>query len=180
MRSRGPRCSMFGLFAAARRTLTLFCLIMTDSTPAQTNGTNRVRQFSIGKLAEWTVIAALTMGLAVSQSSLSVLLTSLLLVPSFVAYKCWRMRINPITTGAITGFSWPAALCFCAIVTTVREAEIVQGQLYTEDGPVAFFAGCAIFLTVFGGLFSILGMIGGAAIHFANSKLKQEQGERDL
>ena len=147
--------------------------------PLQINRTSRVSQFSIRELGEWTAFAALTIALAVQQSDLGFLLTSLL-VPSFVAYKCWRMRLNPIATGAITGLSWPATLCFCAIVTTVRKAEIVQGELYTEDGPGMFFVACAIFLIVFGGLFSVLGAIGGAAIHFANNKLNQDQRKLDL
>ena len=147
---------------------------MTDSMPLQVSRTGRVSQFSIRELGEWTAFAALTIALAVQPSDLSFLLTSLL-IPSFVAYKCGRMRLNPIATGAITGFSWPATLCFCAIVTTVRKAEIVQGELYNEDGPGMFFAACAIFLIVFGGLFSLLGAIGGAAIHFANNKLKQDE-----
>ena len=152
---------------------------MTDSTPFQVNRAVRFSQFSIRELGEWTAFAALIVSFAVAQSDLSFLFTSLL-VPSFVAYKCWRMRFNPITTGAITGFSWPATLCFCTIVTTVRKAEIVQGELYTEDGPGMFFAACAIALIVFGGLFSLLGTIGGMAIYFANHKLKQDQGELDL
>ena len=130
------------------------------------NDTNRVRQFSIAKLAEWTVVAGMLIALAVPHSELSMLFISLLL-SAFVAHKCLRMGLNPIETGAITGFSWPAALCFSVIVITVRKAEIVQGELYTEDGPGMFFLGCALFLIFFGGLLSLLGAIAGAAFHFA-------------
>lgn len=137
------------------------------------NDTNRVSQFSIAKLAEWTAIAALLIALVVPESELRMLFIGLL-VSAFVAYKCRRMGLKPIATGAITGFSCPVAICFSAIVTTVRKAEIVQGHLYTEDGPAMLFVGCAYFLIIFGGLFSILGAIAGAAVHFATSSFEQD------
>jgi len=139
------------------------------------NGTNpsHSRQFSIAKLAEWTAIAALLIALAAPQSDLRMLLTSLL-VTAFVVYKCWRMGLQPIVAGAITGFSWPVAFLFSVIIATVRKGEIVQGQLYNEDGPGMFFMGCTLFLILFGGLFSLLGAIAGAAIHFGNRQLKRQ------
>ena len=132
------------------------------------------RQFSIATLAEWTAIAASLVALAIPQTGLSMLFISFL-VSACVAFRCWRMGLKPIATGAITGFSGPAALLFGIIVSTVLKAELVQGHLYCEDGPGVFFAGCAIFLIIFGGLLSILGAISGAAFQFGSRYHRHEK-----
>ena len=142
-------------------------VISVSTRNLEMNDTGSSKQFSIANLSEWTAVAALLIALAAPQSGLSMLFISLL-VPAFVVCKCCRMGLNPIVTGVITGFCWPVAFMFSVIVVTVRKAEIVQGQLYTEDGPGMFFMACALFLIFFGGLLSLLGAIAGAAFHFGN------------
>jgi len=68
-------------------------------------------------------------------------------------------NFGPIQSGAVVGFLPAAMLTLNVLVTTVLKAEVVQGHLYTEDGPFPLFLVCGIFLIVGGAICAAFGSL---------------------
>lgn len=92
--------------------------------------------------------------------SVVVIVGSVLTLCLFAGCYCSVKKYRPWYSGAVVGFLVPALLILKEITTTVLiKGEIVQGELYCEDGPFIFFLGSAIVLAVSGAVCALVGSL---------------------
>jgi hypothetical protein len=112
------------------------------------------RQFSIARLLVWVVVFGLVCALAFTNSPVSIVVAAAGL-SSILGINYYRMVRRTVSAVTLAGFAFPTMLWFSFVANVVREARIVQGELYDEDGPAVFLV-CVAFFSLISGAMSAL------------------------
>jgi hypothetical protein len=122
----------------------------------------------------WGVVTVSLLIAATTTASPVVLLFATFMLCLCLGCYCSQKKFQPWYSGAAVGFAAPALLSLNLVATTVMKAEIVQGELYTEDGPLMLFAGGAMLMVVPGGILAIVG----AAVWTALAAISQRNWDK--
>ena len=119
---------------------------------------NDANQISLSGMIWGIATVSLLIAVGTTKSAV-VAVGSILLLCLFAGCYCSVKKYRPWYSGAVVGFMVPALLILNEITTTVIKGEMVQGELYYEDGPFIFFLGSAIILVVSGAVFALVGSL---------------------
>ena len=94
--------------------------------------------------------------IAISQSIVMAVAAGLLL--SIAASTQLRGHgVRWIGCGIVSGYLFVAPFVYQMAITAILNGDVVQGQLYNEDGPLAFFLGLTILFVLCGSCLALLG-----------------------
>jgi len=122
-------------------------------------------QFKLSTLIGW-VAAAAFLSVLLFDRSLYGTLVAAFGISALVGIECIRLRLHLVASGAIAGFVFPSCVLVAYVAETIDKAEMIQGQLYYEDGPATFFAVTFFLLLLFGFYGALIGSSFGCIAHF--------------
>ena len=98
-----------------------------------------IPQFGLATIL-YLVVAAALIASFVAKQDLDTFVAAWIGLTIIVIILAQRAGRHAGIWGGIGGASWPVVVLLYAGLAIIIERPIVQGQLYDEDGPVAFFA----------------------------------------
>ena len=123
---------------------------------------NPMFQLNLKSVFAIALLVAILVSHILTMSAASFLAAGAAIVVLFAIYGNGYGR--PVSFATLAGALWPAAHVLVDGAQTVAAGEIVQGQLYYEDGPVEFFAATSLILLLTGIIGGLYGAVVGAVV----------------
>ena len=118
--------------------------------------TMRFLHFKLINLIQLTAVLSVMAAIAVSQSIVITLAAGLFLSIA-ASIQLRKNGVRWIGCGIISGYLFAAPFIYQMAITPILNGDVVQGQLYNEDGPLVFFLGLAIAFVLCGSCLALLG-----------------------